>query len=313
MRLPPFLIKRLIYVWSVLELDKRKITQIFAAITMNANFKGFAEGQIYRGDSKKLCVPVLNCYSCPGALGSCPIGALQAVAGSISYKISLYVIGFLSLIGILFGRLICAWICPFGLIQELLHKISGRKLKANPKADNVLRYVKYGVLFTAVLLLPALLADQFGLSTPYFCEYICPAGTLEGGIPLVLMNGPLQNAIGALFSWKMFLLIATVLFSILIYRPFCKYVCPLGAFYAFFNRISFYRYEVDKSKCTQCGVCSKKCKMGIEVYKKPNHAECIRCGDCIRACPAKAIIKGFHFSGSANAQRRNAGDDIAAE
>lgn len=288
---------------------KRKITQIAAAVFMNANLKGFAEGRIYRGELKKICVPVLNCYSCPGALVSCPIGALQAVAGSVGYKISLYVIGFLSLIGVLFGRFMCAWLCPFGLVQELLHKVPGRKLKVNTKADKALRFAKYGVLFTAVLLLPALLADQFGLSTPYFCEFICPAGTLEGGIPLVSSNSSLRDAVGALFSWKMFLLIATIVFSILVYRPFCKYACPLGAFYSFFNRISFLRYQVDSEKCTNCGVCAKECKMNVDPCKNPNHSECIRCGDCIRACSAKAIQKCFIFTG----QAKGAGSGAEAE
>ena len=292
---------------------KRRITQIFSAVMMNSNLKGFTEGRIYRGDFKKVCVPVLNCYSCPGALGACPIGAMQAVAGSVGYKISLYVIGFLLIIGVLFGRFLCAWICPFGLIQEMLHKIPGRKLDVNSGADKIFRNAKYGILFFAVLLLPALLADQFGLSTPYFCEFICPAGTLEGGIPLMAMNDSLRSAAGALFSWKMILLIATVVFSVLIYRPFCKYICPLGAFYSFFNRISFYRYEVDQEKCTDCGACAKECKMKVEPCRNPNHAECIRCGDCIRACPAKAIRSSFRFAEPANDCRRNEGKGTAAD
>lgn len=274
---------------------KRRITQIIAAITTNANFKGFIEGNIYRGKLKKICVPGLNCYSCPGALGACPIGSLQAVAGSVKYRFSLYVVGIISLIGIIFGRLICGWVCPFGLIQDLLHKIPVPKIKVHKKVNNLLKYLKYLILLVFVLLLPALLVDEFGLSTPYFCEFICPAGTLEGGIPLVLMNDSLRATIGLLFEWKMFILILVIIASILIYRPFCRYICPLGAIYSLFNRISFYKYKVDKSKCTNCQVCTNKCKMGIEIYKKPNDAECIRCGECVRACPSKAITKGFQI------------------
>lgn len=277
-------------------MDKRRITQILAAITTNANFKGFVEGTIYRGKLKKLCVPGLNCYSCPGALGACPIGSIQAVAGSVKYGISLYVTGFIALMGVLFGRIICGWVCPFGLFQDLLQKIPGRKIRVSRKANNILKYLKYLVLLIFVILLPALLVDEFGLSTPFFCEYICPAGTFEGGIPLVLMNAPLRGAIGLLFAWKMFILISVIIASILIYRPFCRYLCPLGAFYSLFNRISFYKYKVDKSKCTNCQVCTTQCKMGIELYKNPNDGECIRCGACVRACPAKAIMKGFQLT-----------------
>ena len=66
----------------------------FAALT-NGYLRGFLEGKIYSGPLKQLCVPGLNCYSCPGALGACPIGALQAVLGSRGRKVSLYVVGFL--------------------------------------------------------------------------------------------------------------------------------------------------------------------------------------------------------------------------
>ncbi|MCY6370074.1 4Fe-4S binding protein [Clostridium ganghwense] len=276
-------------------MDKRRITQIITAIITNANIKGFFEGNIFKGNIKKVCVPGLNCYSCPGAMGSCPIGSMQAVIGTIKYDFSLYIAGFISLMGILFGRFICGWLCPFGLIQDLLYKIPSRKIKVNKKTNNILKYLKYVILIVFVILLPMFLVNEFGISPPYFCEYICPAGTLEGGIPLVLLNEPLRNTIGFLFGWKMFLLFIMILSSIFIYRPFCRYICPLGAFYSLFNGISFYKFEVDKDKCTNCKACVKKCKLDIEVYKKPNSAECIRCGDCVKACPTKAIKKGFRF------------------
>ncbi|MCY6355687.1 4Fe-4S binding protein [Clostridium sp. ZS2-4] len=276
-------------------MDKRRITQIITAIITNANIKGFFEGNIFKGNTKKLCVPGLNCYSCPGAMGSCPIGSMQAVIGTIKYDFSLYIAGFISLMGIIFGRFICGWLCPFGLIQDLLYKIPSRKIKVNKKINNVLKYLKYVILIVFVILLPMFLVNEFGISPPYFCEYICPAGTLEGGIPLVLLNEPLRDTIGFLFGWKMFLLVIMILSSVFIYRPFCRYICPLGAFYSLFNGISFYKFEVDKDKCTNCKACVKKCKLDIEVYKKPNGAECIRCGDCVKACSTKAIKRGVHF------------------
>lgn len=119
---------------------------------------------------------------------------------------------------------------------------------------------------------------------PTFCKYICPAGTLEGGIPLTLLDTSLRSAIGFLFVWKTTLLIITIILSIIIFRPFCRFICPLGAIYSLFNQISFYRLEVDKNMCTSCGKCSRKCKMNIEVYKHPNSLECIRCGECKDVC-----------------------------
>jgi len=276
-------------------LDKRRITQIIAAITTNANINGFLKGTIYKGNTKKICVPGLNCYSCPGAMGSCPIGSLQAAIGTVKYDFSFYIVGLMSLFGVIFGRFICGWLCPFGLIQDLLHKIHSKKIKVNEKVNNVLKYLKYVILALFVILLPMFLVNEFGISPPYFCEYICPAGTLEGGIPLVLMNASLRGSLGHLFEWKIIVLSSIVVASIFIYRPFCRYLCPLGAFYALFNKVSFYKYEVDKNKCTNCGACVHKCKINIEVYKNPNSAECIRCGECVKICPAKAIKKGLNF------------------
>lgn len=276
-------------------MDKRGLTQIVATIITNANIKGFFQGNIFKGSSKKLCVPGLNCYSCPGALGSCPIGSLQAVIGSIKYNFSFYVVGFMSLMGVILGRFICGWLCPFGFIQDLLYKIPFPKIKVNKRINNYLKYLKYIILVVFVILLPMFLVNDVGMSDPYFCKYICPAGTLEGGIPLVLMNESLKATVGFLFKWKVTILVITVLLSIIIYRPFCRYICPLGAFYSLFNPISFYKLKVDRDKCTMCKACSRKCKMNIEVYKKPNSMECIRCGECVGACPTKAIQKGFNI------------------
>lgn len=274
-------------------MGKRTLVQALFAFTTNAHVQGFLEGKIYKGKLKNVCVPGLNCYSCPGALGACPIGAMQAVGGSTRYGISMYVLGFLVFVGIMLGRFVCGWFCPFGWIQELLHKIPGRKIKVPQKVNAVLKWLKYAILLIFVILLPILTVDQFGLATPYFCKYICPAGTLEGGIPLLLMNQSLRSALGFLFTWKVGILVAVIAASILIFRPFCRYLCPLGAFYSLFNPVSFYRYKVDQSKCTKCGKCARTCKMDICTYQTPNALECIRCSECIKACPTKAITAGF--------------------
>lgn len=269
--------------------DKRFWVQALFAFTTNANIQGFLKGRIYKGPLKNMCVPGLNCYSCPGALGACPVGAMQAVAGSTKYGISMYVLGFLVFVGILLGRFVCGWLCPFGWIQELLHKIPVKKIRVPAAVNNCLKWVKYAVLLLAVILLPIALTDRFGISTPYFCKYICPAGTLEGGIPLLLLNEPLRNAIGFLFSWKVGILAVIVVLSLLIFRPFCRWLCPLGAFYSIFNPISFYRYKVDSDKCIRCGKCERVCKMDISPCTMPNSPECIRCGECKKTCPTKAI------------------------
>lgn len=272
---------------------KRTLIQLAAALITNANLKGFLEGSIYQGPGKSVCVPGLNCYSCPGAIGSCPIGSLQAVIGSRGKMISYYITGTLILFGVLFGRMICGFLCPFGWFQDLLYRIPLRKINVNPKIDRLFRYLKYLILAVFVILLPMLIRDAFGFGDPYFCKYICPAGTLEGGIPLITQNESLQSMLGLLFSWKMFLLILFLLSSTMIYRPFCKYICPLGAVYGLFNKHSFYQMKLDHNSCTGCKKCEKVCKMQVQVTKDINSSECIRCGDCTKVCPEHAITSGY--------------------
>lgn len=261
---------------------------VFTALT-NGYLLGFARGKIYRGGSKQLCVPGLNCYSCPGAIGSCPIGSLQAVIGSRDFKFSFYVIGFLMITGSLIGRFVCGWLCPFGLVQDLLHKIPFVKKTKNLPLHKYLRHLKYVILVVFVFALPLLLTGPGGYASPWFCKLICPSGSLLAGLPLVSMNPNLQKIVGFLFGWKMSILLLIVVLSIATYRPFCKYLCPLGAIYGLFNRFALYRYEIDEGKCTRCGLCQKKCDMDVKVYETPNSPECIRCGTCISVCPKNAI------------------------
>lgn len=267
----------------------RTVVQLaFAALT-NGYAAGFAQGRIYRGAGKFVCVPGLNCYSCPGAVGSCPIGSLQAVITSREHKFTFYVLGFLLLFGALFGRLVCGWLCPFGLVQDLLHKIPFvKKLRCLP-GERVLRYLRYVVLAGFVIILPLTVLDIVGQGQPWFCKYICPSGTLFAGIPLIAANPPLRAALGWLFTWKAAILVLLVLLSVVIWRPFCRYLCPLGAIYGLFNPVAVYRLRIDEDKCTTCGACQAACKMDIPVYQTPNSPDCVRCGACKRACPHGAI------------------------
>lgn len=265
--------------------------QLAATLASNPFFLNFFRGKIHKGSSKIVCVPGLNCYSCPAAAASCPIGALQAVIGSSKFQFAYYVFGILILIGVLFGRVVCGFLCPFGWFQELLHKIPTKKFST--KKLHILTYLKYMILIIFVIVLPMTIINEVGMGDPFFCKYICPAGILEGGIPLSIANDSIRASLGELFTWKSCILLGVITLAVFFYRPFCKWICPLGAFYALFNKISVYRLHVDQNKCTACGACSHVCKMDVDVFRTPNHAECIRCGDCIQTCPHQAISKTF--------------------
>ena len=242
--------------------------QAIATLLTNIHIPNLLKGKIYQGKIKTVCVPGLNCYSCPAATGACPIGAFQAVVGSSRFKFSYYITGFFILLGMILGRFTTA------------------RLK-------LLRYLKYMILIVFVILLPMFVTNSVGMGDPFFCKYICPQGVLEGAIPLSLGNTAIRSALGTLFSFKCLILITVVVLSILFYRPFCKWICPLGAIYSLFNKISFLNIKVEGSKCVGCNQCSKACKMDIDVCKTPNHPECIRCGACIKACPKDAIQYQF--------------------
>lgn len=252
---------------------------------MNPHLKNFAGGNIYTGSWKNFCAPGLNCYSCPAAAFSCPIGAMQAVASSRNYSFGFYVSGFLLAVGLLAGRAVCGFLCPFGLIQELIHKIPSPKIRLWKR----LRYVKYAVLLFLVLILPAADSNFAGVGEPWFCEYVCPAGTLEAAVPLLSAHEELSSAAGPLFFFKLGILIFTLIMCVFSIRFFCKVLCPLGAFYGLLNRISVLKISVDKAKCTSCGLCRKKCIMEINPALECNSAECIRCGKCTASCPENAL------------------------
>ena len=267
--------------------------QAGAVLLTNLHLPNFIKGGIYQGKGKTVCVPGLNCYSCPAASGACPIGAFQAVAGSSKFRFSCYITGFLILLGVLLGRLICGFLCPFGWFQELLHRIPTRKLST--KKLRPLTYLKYVILLVMVVLLPAFAVNDVGMGDPFFCKYLCPQGVLEGAIPLALVNSGIRAALGKLFTWKLCILLAVAVLSVLFYRPFCKWLCPLGAFYALFNKVSLLQMKVDANACISCGKCVKVCSMDVDVTKTPDHAECIRCGKCVLACPTGAVRFRYGF------------------
>lgn len=256
---------------------KRRLIQLSATLLTNPYVTNFFSGQLYRGGLKNFCAPGLNCWSCPAATFSCPIGAMQAVGG----KVGLYAVGVTLLIGLLLGRAVCGFLCPFGLIQEFLNKIPSPKLKLPRR----LTYVKYFLLIIFVLILPV--ASEFG--EPTFCEYICPAGTLEAGLPMIATHEEFRGILGNLFALKVSILIAVICGCVLVHRFFCRVMCPLGAIYGLINRYSFYQVTCAADKCVNCGRCKKVCPIELDPTKECNFAECIRCGKCVATCPTQAI------------------------
>lgn len=218
----------------------------------------------------------LHCWSCPLSVFSCPLGALQSFAAS--HLIPLYTIGFLGLTGLLSGRLNCGWFCPFGLLQDLLYKMGVPKLKLN----NRFGWARYMVLVFLVGIIPFFTLED------WFCR-LCPAGTLGAGIPIILSDSLVRQLIGGMFVLKIAILAVFLVAMVFTKRPFCRFICPLGAIYSIFGYFTRFRLKVDLNKCIKCNRCQKVCPVDIKIYENPANSQCIRCLDCIKVCPVSAI------------------------
>ena len=196
-------------------------------------------------------------------------------------------VGLLLFFGAVLGRGVCGLLCPFGFFQELLHLVPVLPKKNRFPGDKWLRYLKYIVLIVLVIALPL-----FYTLTPFFCKYLCPSGTVSG-ILLAARDGMVRTQLGGIFLWKAWILLLIVIACLVIWRPFCKYLCPLGAIYGLFNKFALYRMDLDEEKCVHCGKCARACRMCVNPSKAPNSPECVRCGDCVKACPAQALKLGF--------------------
>ncbi len=242
-----------------------------------------------------LPVPVLNCYSCPLAQGACPIGTIQHffVIGAIP----LFAVGVVGVFGIMAGRFYCGHLCPFGFLQDLL----ARFRKRHVRIPRFLEYGKYAVLVGLVIIMPFIVLE------PFFCT-LCPAGSLEAGIPLVTMDwletreaSPdmfvtgmgLVSMIGWWFWFKIALLVSLIAGAVFVRRPFCRTACPLGAIFGLFNRFSLFVHppepEVPDGKRR---FFLKHCPVHITRPEDVDSHACLKCRECYRrpADPKKEAV-----------------------
>jgi polyferredoxin len=267
---------------------RRLLTQFGFYLLQNPFIANYFSGKIYQGNIKLLCSPGLNCYSCPAAAVSCPIGATQYFLAGVRHRVSFYVTGFLLITGIVFGRFICAFACPMGFLQDILYMLKTPKLVRRLR---LLQYVKYIVLIVFVVILPLIITNKLsGLGQPWFCKSLCPSGTIFGAIPLLLKNSFLRRFIGVQFVLKLTVAICITAAAVFVYRIFCRTLCPLGALYALFNKFSFLRLQCNREKCQSCGNCAKACQIRLYPAFQADSPECVRCGRCVNVCAHNALI-----------------------
>ena len=242
---------------------RRTLVQLLATLSINS--------YVTQGITKSIPCLALNCHSCPAAAFACPIGTIQHFV--IRRRFPLYVLGVVGLAGVLIGRGSCGWFCPFGWLQELVYKIPAPKLRL----PNRFNWTRYAVLVGLVVLVPLVSHE------PWFCK-LCPAGVLEAGIPMVFLSADIRALVGPLFWIKIGILGLFLAWMAVTRRPFCRWVCPLGALWSPFNPVSLFRLEVDQERCSQCNQCQEVCPVDIKVHENPNSDACIRCLACVRGC-----------------------------
>ncbi len=235
------------------------------------------------GSMMGVCVPVLNCWSCPAAAFACPIGTVGQFLGRGLFPF--LALGVLVVTGSLVGRLLCGWVCPFGLVQDLMFKVPTRRKFRTPQA---LWWIKYVLLAVMVVAIPLAFGVDGGSDEPsgyFFCKW-CPAGTLEASVPVNLQLAATgekawgDTIVGFLASVKFWIAMLFLGSFVYYYRPFCKIACPIGAFLGLFNKVSFLDFGKTRSSCRTCGQCSDVCPMIPDVVVMDNPLDCIRCYAC---------------------------------
>ncbi len=257
-------------------LKNRRLFQFLTGFMANLQIFNFITARLYTGKLKSIPFPIMNCYACPASVYSCPIGTLSHFL--VISKIPLLTVGIIAAVSFTSGRWICGWICPFGLIQDLLHKIPSMKFDL----PRPFVYLKYLMLIFGVILLPFLFKEH------YFCM-VCPTGTIEAGIYWVAASSMILNMAGPFFLFKLAFGSMFLYGSIFIKRPFCRYICPLGAFFSIFNKLSIVNFKVEKEDCIECNLCKKSCPVNYPIYEDPNSPACLRCLNCVRVCPVVKI------------------------
>ena len=261
----------------------RRLVQTTSALFSNSFVASFFVSNINRDGLKGVCVPFLNCYACPSALFSCPIGTLQHFMALRT--VPFYLLGFLGLVGMTVGRMPCGWICPFGFLQDLMYRIRSPKYRI----PRLLSYLKFLTLLLLVIVIP------FETGEVWFSK-LCPAGTLTAALPWLLWDPVnaatgqpvVQESPGMVFYLGLLILAGFLGWFVVSKRPFCRVACPLGAIFSVFNRYSLIRLEV-VPQCDGCNTCEIHCPMDLNVYEDIDTMDCIRCLECTRCGHVKVV------------------------
>ena len=206
----------------------------------------------------------------------CPFGGIESSislfsAGVLTRQLQLSTLvmsGIIIIITLIFGAVFCSFVCPLGSIQEWIGKLGRKIFKKRyntfipQKVHNVLKYFRYVSLIAVVVLTYNAASLVFLEVDPYYAMYHFFTDEVTIGSLIVLG--------------------VTLLGSLFVERPWCKYACPYGAFLGLIGKLSIFKIKRSQSACTSCTLCSKKCPMNVDIEnaKTIYDAQCNKCLEC---------------------------------
>jgi ferredoxin-type protein NapH len=230
-------------------------------------------------------------------------------------------LGFASflIVGVLIGKSLCGWVCPFGFVQDLTSYVRRKQTDLSSRTHDTLVYAKYFILIITMLISitysAAVLAHEdasysqaLGIFVQGPFTALSPSETLFATLPKMvqgfLFSGWESLTSDILFGisnlpplfWVQFAIMVIVLvFAVYVPRSWCRYLCPHGAIMAVMNRFSFLGLRREPFKCEKgtCRSCVQVCPTRVPIldlpWEKFSHPECIYCMKCADACPHSAI------------------------
>jgi ferredoxin-type protein NapH len=234
--------------------------------------------------------PFMNCQSCELATGACPLGTFQM--SLLNHQFPFLLVGQLLLVGIVSGRWVCGWLCPYGFLSDIFDKIPGKRIKVPAKVA----WIKYGFLGLFLLSsMSLLLPGRHDFLA--WCAFLCPTGFYFGVLEYVFTTGFHNFGKGMPYFHVMLIYhfikaAAVIVLSAKIGgRFYCKYMCPIGTVLGLFNKSALFRIIINMNRCTNCKRCVEVCPMKIDVRNGSflERSSCIECGRCKKACPTGKV------------------------
>ena len=215
---------------------------------------------------------------------------------------------------LVFGRVYCSVICPLGVFQDVVSWFSGRRKKKKYRFSYspAVSWLRYGVLGVFIIAMIVGIGSVVALLAPYssygriVSNLFAPVYQWGNNVLAYFAERSDSYAFYETSVWLKSLptfIIAAVTFVVLVVlawrngRTYCNTICPVGTALGFFSRYSLFRPEIDAEKCTNCSLCSRKCKAACINYKdyRIDYSRCVTCMDCIDSCKHGAISYKYRF------------------